>query len=91
MCPRFAFLLITRIACAVPKPCAESDLLLYVGARAHPSRLPVHGPDVRLAGALGAERCRQGCGDPRAAAPDSAAGRLQGQPGVMRNGASLAG
>ena len=29
--------------CAVPKPCAWPDLLLTIGARAHPSRLPVHG------------------------------------------------
>jgi len=34
-----------------------------LGARAHTSCLPVHGPGVRLTGAPGAQRCRQGCGD----------------------------
>ena len=32
-------------------------------ARAHASCLPVDGPGVRLAGAPGTERCRQGCGE----------------------------
>jgi hypothetical protein len=34
-----------------------------LGARAHPSCLLVHGPGIRLAGALGAKWCHQGCGD----------------------------
>jgi len=28
-----------------------------LGARAYPSRVPVHGPGVRLAGAQATERC----------------------------------
>jgi len=39
-----------------------------LGARAYSPRLPVHGPDVRLAGAPSAQRRRQGRGDPRATA-----------------------
>jgi hypothetical protein len=42
------------LACAAPKPCVWSDLLLTLGARAHSPHLPVHGPDARLASAAGA-------------------------------------
>ena len=34
-----------------------------LGARAHPTRLPVHSPRARLAGPPGGQRCRQGRGD----------------------------
>ena len=39
-------------ACAVPKLCAWPDLVLTLGAHAHSPCLLVHGPGVRLAGAV---------------------------------------
>src|SRR5260370_39015675 len=47
-------------SCAVPKTLRSLTCCFTLGARAHSPRLPVHGPGVRLAGAPGTQRRRQG-------------------------------
>jgi transposase len=53
----------TRFPCAVPKLCAWLDLLVTLGACAHPTRLPIHSPRVRLACPPGGQRHGQRRGD----------------------------
>jgi hypothetical protein len=46
---------LTQDACAVPNPAHGLTWWFTLVARAHPPRLPVHGPGGRLAGAAGAQ------------------------------------
>src|SRR5258706_6179838 len=55
--------LIRYRSCAAPKFAHGLTCWFTLGGRAGPSRLLVHGPGVRLAGAAGEQRRRQGRGD----------------------------
>jgi hypothetical protein len=53
----------SRRVCRAENPVQGLNCCFTVGARADPSRLPLHGPGVRLARAPGSQRRRQGRGD----------------------------